>query len=178
LPTPEPDNVAARVGTAKMKFRRYRSSDSDRRDAIRDLADVFEYLRPQLQEVLTNKDDKVLFNIANNFSIRHHNVQQQGTYDKTIWYSWMFHFYLASIHACLRFLEKQKPRLHVEKMITGVGEGRDGWLSKLRSGAYPSGYEPRFDLAPPVLAIWPREAGERLMAHCTPISAVMLTLPD
>jgi phage N-6-adenine-methyltransferase len=31
---------------------------------------------------------------------------------------------------------------------------------------------------PSILAIWPREAGERLMVHCTPIVAVMLTLPD
>ena len=29
-----------------------------------------------------------------------------------------------------------------------------------------------------ILAIWPRKAGERLMAHCTPIAAVLLTLPE
>jgi phage N-6-adenine-methyltransferase len=29
-----------------------------------------------------------------------------------------------------------------------------------------------------ILAIWPREAGKRLMSHCTPIAAVLLTLPE
>jgi len=58
------DNVGKRVAAAVLKFRRHRSTFSDQRDAIRDLADVLEFLRPQL--VLTNKDDAALFNIANN----------------------------------------------------------------------------------------------------------------
>src|SRR6266581_9482059 len=45
LPNVDPDNVNARVAAARAKFRRYRSSIDDRRDAIRDLADVLEYLR-------------------------------------------------------------------------------------------------------------------------------------
>jgi hypothetical protein len=31
---------------------------------------------------------------------------------------------------------------------------------------------------PSILAIWPREAGVRLMPHCTPVSAVLLQLPE
>ena len=110
LPTPDIDNVAGRVATAQTKFRRHRSTLSDRRDAIRDLADVLEFLRPQLDGVLTNKDDAALFTIANNFAIRHHNDKQQGTYDKAIWYSWIFYFYLATIHAAVRLIEKKKPK--------------------------------------------------------------------
>ena len=102
------DNVRARVEAAQAKFRRHRSTEGDRRDAIRDLADVLEFLRPQLDGVLTNKDDAALFNIANNFAIRHHNAQQQATYDKAIWYSWIFYFYLATIHAAVRLIEKKK----------------------------------------------------------------------
>lgn len=109
LPTSDADNVSARVAGAQAKFRRHRSTFSDRRDAIRDLADVLEFLRPQLDRVLTNKDDAALFNIANNFAIRHHNEKQQGTYDKAIWYSWIFYFYLATIHAAVRLIEKKKP---------------------------------------------------------------------
>jgi hypothetical protein len=108
LPTSDPDNVGARVAAAQVKFRRHRSTLSDRRDAIRDLADVLEFLRPQLDGVLTNKDDAALFNIANNFAIRHHNEKQQSTYDKPIWYSWMFYFYLATIHAAVRLIDKKK----------------------------------------------------------------------
>jgi SCO1/SenC len=110
LPTPDADNVASRVAAAQAKFRRHSSTVSDRRDAVRDLADVLEYLRPQLDGVLTNKDDAALFTIANNFAIRHHNAKQQGTYDKAIWHSWMFYFYLATIHAAVRLIEKKKSK--------------------------------------------------------------------
>jgi len=67
--TQDAENVADRVTAAQMKFRRHRSTDSDRRDAICDLSDVLEYLRPRLNDVLTNKDDAALFEIANNFAI-------------------------------------------------------------------------------------------------------------
>lgn len=107
LPSVDKDNVRARVEAAQAKFRRHRSTESERRDAIRDLADVLEFLRPQLGDVLSNKDDAALFTIANNFAIRHHNVKQNSTYDKAIWYSWIFYFYLATIHAVVRLIEKK-----------------------------------------------------------------------
>lgn len=106
LPTDDDDNVERRVNNAVLKFRRYRSSVEDRRDAIRDLADVLEYLRPQLKQVLSKQDENDLFNIANNFGIRHHNPDQKTDYDKPIWYSWMFYYYLATIHAAIRLIEK------------------------------------------------------------------------
>lgn len=100
-------NVAARIEEAISKFRRYRTSQAERRDAIRDLADVLEYLRPQIKGVLTKADEQDLFNLANNFGIRHHNQQQKTDYDSAIWLSWMFYFYLATIHACLHMLKRQ-----------------------------------------------------------------------
>jgi hypothetical protein len=106
LPTHDPDNVEQRVQAAILKFRRYRSSLDERHDAIRDLADVLEFLRSQVKTVISKKDEKDLFVIANNFGIRHHNDQQQQDYDKAIWYSWMFYYYLATIHACLRLIKK------------------------------------------------------------------------
>lgn len=109
LPVHDPDNVEAMINNAILKFRRYRSSFEDRRDAIRDLADVIEFLRPQLKLVLTKSDEGDLFNIANNFGIRHHNDAQKTDYDKAIWYSWMFYYYLATIHAALRLIDKNTP---------------------------------------------------------------------
>ena len=107
LPTADA-NVSERVQSAIAKFRRYRSTAIERRDAIRDLADVLEYLRPSLKDVLTKQDENDLFNIANNFGVRHHNQQQKSDYDASIWLSWMFYFYLATIHAAMRMLEKKK----------------------------------------------------------------------
>lgn len=103
----DPENVERRVEAAIVKFRRHHSSMDDRRDAVRDLADVLEFLRPQLRQVLTSKDESDLFNIANNFGIRHHNKGQKTDYDESIWYSWMFHYYLATIHASLRLLRRE-----------------------------------------------------------------------
>lgn len=108
-PTPSEDhNVRDRVNAAIRKFRLRNATVDDRRDAVRDLAGVLEYLRPQLAEVLTKKDDGALFDIANNFGIRHHNPAQKTDYDHTIWLSWMFYFYLSTIHAGLRFIEKKR----------------------------------------------------------------------
>lgn len=107
VPTRDPANIGARVAAAVTKFRRSRASLEDRRDAVRDLADVLEYLRPQLKKALHSKDENALFDIANNFGIRHHNKSQQTDYDKPVWYSWIFYFYLATIHAATRLIERQ-----------------------------------------------------------------------
>jgi hypothetical protein len=106
LPSVDPDNIEMRIEAARRKFRRYRSSLDERRDAIRDLADVLEYLRPKMKSVLMSKDEGDIFNIANNFGIRHHNELQKVQYDKAIWYSWLFYYYLATIHAVLRLVAK------------------------------------------------------------------------
>ena len=108
IPVYNPDNVENRVKAAVLKFRRYRSSIEDRRHAVRDLADVLEYLRPKLKVVMTKNDEGDLFNIANNFGIRHHNNSQKTDYDKAIWYNWMFYYYLATIHAALRLIERHE----------------------------------------------------------------------
>ena len=48
----------------------------------------------------------IFFEIANNFGIRHHKVGQRTDYDKPIWYSWLFYYYLATIHAAVRLIDK------------------------------------------------------------------------
>ena len=106
LPSVDPDNIEARIEAARRKFRRYRSSLDERRDAIRDLADVLESLRPKMKGILMSKDEGDIFNLANNFGIRHHNELQKVQYDKAIWYSWLFYYYLATIHAVLRLVAK------------------------------------------------------------------------
>jgi len=110
LPQHDPHNVETRIRSATDRFRRHKSSLVDRKHALRDLADVLEYLRPQVKDVLSSKDEADLFNIANNFGIRHHNEKQKTYYDTSIWYSWMFYYYLATIHACLRLIAKTKSK--------------------------------------------------------------------
>lgn len=114
VPSNDPANIEVRVDAAILKFRRHRSSLEDRRDAVRGLADVLEFLRPKLKQVIVPKDESDLFNIANNFGIRHHNENQKTDYDKPIWYSWMFCYYLATIHASLRLIEKHENNIREE----------------------------------------------------------------
>ncbi|GEM_PF-421440 len=101
-------NIHGRVQSAIIKFRQRQSTADDRRDAVRDLADVLEYLRPEAKKVLAKKDERALFDIANNFGIRHHNPAQQTDYDPAIWLSWIFYFYLATIHAVVRLIAKSQ----------------------------------------------------------------------
>ena len=84
LPVTGAARVDSRIHAAIAKFRRHRSSFQDRRDAIRDLADVLEFMRPRLKTVLTTSDEADLFNIANNFGIRHYNQKQKTDYDEAI----------------------------------------------------------------------------------------------
>ena len=95
-------NVTSRIDAAVLRYRRHGSTLDDRRQAVRDLADVLEYLRGHVKSLLTSADERDLFNLANNFGIRHHNDQQKTGYDASIWLSWMFYFYLATIHVVLR----------------------------------------------------------------------------
>jgi hypothetical protein len=106
IPKHDEKNITKRIEFAVNKFRRFKSSENDRKDALRELADILEFLRPQLKKVLKTTDENDLFNIINNFGIRHHNNKQKLDYDKPIWYSWMFYYYLATIHAVLRIIEK------------------------------------------------------------------------
>ena len=108
LVSSDQENVNARVEAATAKFRRHRSTLEDRYDAVRDLVGVLEYLRPKLRQVIDKKDDGDLFNLANSFGIRHHRDDQKTDYDRAIWYSWMFYYYLATIHAVTRLLEKSE----------------------------------------------------------------------
>lgn len=95
-------NVVSRIDSAVLAYRRHGATAEQRRQAVRDLADVLEYLRPQVATFLTRKDEGDLFNIANNFGLRHHNDRQKTGYDAALWLSWMFYFYLATIHVVLR----------------------------------------------------------------------------
>ncbi|MBD2014977.1 hypothetical protein H6F96_13485 [Microcoleus sp. FACHB-53] len=107
LPEYDPENVEVRVKAAIQKFKNRHSSPDDRRDAIRDLADVLEFLRPKLKTVATQQEQD-LFNIANNYDIRHHNEKQKKDYDKPIWYTWMFYFYLSTVYTAVRLIKKQE----------------------------------------------------------------------
>ena len=101
-------NVDSKVRNAIVKWRNRHLSVEEKKEAIRELADVFEWLKKTrgLATVLDKKDESAIFDLANNFAIRHHDPKQKTNYDRAIWYSWIFHFCLATYHAAVRLLIK------------------------------------------------------------------------
>lgn len=100
IQTETPEHIDNRILHAKNKFRKYNASINDKRDALRELAAVLEFLKKE-GITLPKKDDSDLFQIMNQFDIRHHNKLQRGDYDKDAWYDWIFYTTLASINTLL-----------------------------------------------------------------------------
>jgi hypothetical protein len=96
------DLISEKVEHAKHLFLMRSSSLSDRKHAVRELADVLEALRADMKDTMLPKDESAMFNIANGFSIRHNSRKQISGYNGEVWFRWMFYVYLATIHAVLR----------------------------------------------------------------------------
>lgn len=109
--------IKARIQAAVNEYRRHGASLDVRRHAVSDLAGVLEALRPKMADAITSNDEKDLFNIANNFMIRHHNDKQKTQYEASLWLSWIFYVYLSTIHLILRRVELKKPKLNTGDLV-------------------------------------------------------------
>jgi hypothetical protein len=103
--TSDPENIDERIKSAVSKYMRHSASIDDKKDAVRTLADVLEYLRNQ-GVTFCKSDDGTLFQIINKFDIRHHRKDQQGEYDKELFYEWMFFTFLSSINLLVNYRMK------------------------------------------------------------------------
>ena len=106
LPTKDPD-IARRVSGAIALYRNRGRSEEDLRLAVRELFDALEKLRPEIKAEMLTKDEQDLFNIANNFTIRHLREHQKGNYDSAIWHQWMFYVNLSTIHVIIRLMNRK-----------------------------------------------------------------------
>jgi hypothetical protein len=106
LLTKDPD-VAQRVAEAIALYRNRGRTEKDFRLAVRELFDVLEKLRPEVKAEMLGGDEADLFNIANNFTIRHLNEKQKGNYDSPLWHSWMFYVNLSTIHLITRVMARK-----------------------------------------------------------------------
>lgn len=106
LETPLPDDAPAkgvtdRVEHAVRHFRRRDAGPAEWRAAVRELADVLEYLRVDVKAVMLKEDERALFDLANNFAIRHNKRDTRRDFDEPAWLAWAFYVYLASIRLTL-----------------------------------------------------------------------------
>lgn len=95
------------VQAAIVKYRARSSTPTDRRDAVRDLADVLEHLRSQVKDALPRHDEAMLFEMANKFWIRHNKPGDHRDYDHEAWWPWMFYVYLSSIELVTRIADRE-----------------------------------------------------------------------
>lgn len=107
------DEIVAKITDARRLFRSRNSGVSDHRRAVRELFDVLEAVRPDVKVELMTNDERDLFNVANNFAIRHNNAAQKRNYDP-LWLGYLFQLLLATIHLVLRLRERRS-----EKPISG-----------------------------------------------------------
>ncbi|OLS23294.1 MAG: hypothetical protein HeimC3_26350 [Candidatus Heimdallarchaeota archaeon LC_3] len=99
-------NIDSRIKLAVESFFNAIYNDQ-RKTAIRNLGDVLEYLKNIVDiKKLPGKANSDLFNILNNFDIRHNNLEQKSDFEKEIWYEWLFYILLHSIFALIQLNKK------------------------------------------------------------------------
>lgn len=101
-----PDDILERMGSATKQFYKYDSDMENKRKSINSLADILERIRNHLKEIFNgeyqipkNAHDKLIFDIVNNYQIRHDNAKQKDEYSRDIWYEWMMQYYTSTIIA-------------------------------------------------------------------------------
>lgn len=82
-------------------FRKRGATREDRRSAVVALAGILEERRELLKDRLLTKDEGALFEIANNFDLRHRKADQRSDYNAEF-LEWIFYWYLATVHLTKR----------------------------------------------------------------------------
>jgi hypothetical protein len=106
LQSPEP-KAQERVAHAVAQFRARHATPRTKVDATRNLADVLELRRDLLKKELFSKDERQLFQIANEFELRHLTEHQKADYDP-VFLDWVFWWFLGTIELTDRLLARQE----------------------------------------------------------------------
>ncbi|MEV0458972.1 hypothetical protein [Catellatospora methionotrophica] len=105
----EDSGPADQVRHALALFRERGADRNQKRSAVAAFALVLEERRHiVLAEALVDGDRGALFNIANNFHIRHQDAKQKRDYDD-FYLDWIFWVYLSSIELTNRIIDATKP---------------------------------------------------------------------
>lgn len=110
------------------QFRARDAALLDRRAAVVTLAGILERRRATVKACLAGKDEGALFQIANEFGIRHQRANQHTDYDQDLYLEWIFYWYVATLHLTDRITARQ-----TSGAVTMDGSGPDGGPSHLDS---------------------------------------------
>ncbi|MHB1535204.1 MAG: hypothetical protein ACYC1D_11485 [Acidimicrobiales bacterium] len=102
----QPSSAHDAVVHAIAMFRSRTGTTEQHRSAIVALAGVLEARRALLKNRLLRKDEDALFEIANNYHLRHHTADQRTDYSPDF-LEWIFYWYLATVQLSDRLLAEQ-----------------------------------------------------------------------
>jgi hypothetical protein len=102
------DESRRRVSVAIQKFRGRGATVDDKRDAVRDLGDVLEKYRSEAKAELSKGTETAIFNLLNNYGIRHNNVDQKVDYSPILM-DGMFYHMLNAINTLAQLLRAKQP---------------------------------------------------------------------
>lgn len=98
------DEIYQQLSVASTMYYRFDSNEEIKKKAINILADILEKVREDVKVVLNTeyqinktKHDALIFDIVNNYNIRHNKDNQKTNYSKEIWYDWMMQYYTSTI---------------------------------------------------------------------------------
>ncbi|MFC1432730.1 hypothetical protein ACEZDB_18975 [Streptacidiphilus sp. N1-3] len=101
------DADATELQHALAQFRARGATQMDKRQAVIALAGILERRRALVKDQLLSKDEGALFQIANQFGIRHQDAKQQTKYDAGLYLDWIFYWYTATIDLTNRIVAGQ-----------------------------------------------------------------------
>lgn len=96
------------LNDALRKFYREGSAATEKKEAIQAVHAINEKYTDKIVQNMLRDDERDLFRMANDFSIRNVGVGQKRNYDKELWYDWMFAVQLAAATTIIRILGQQK----------------------------------------------------------------------
>jgi hypothetical protein len=106
-----PETIDDRVTHACTLFLKRSATVDNKRDALKNLADVLELLRDDLKSYMPTNEENRIFEIANKFGIRHHNDSQQTQFNQGVYYYWIFYSYLSTIDLLARLKKERTGRV-------------------------------------------------------------------
>jgi hypothetical protein len=95
-----------RVRHALALFRARGATEHDKRSAVIVLAGILEERREVVRQHVGRKDEGALFQIANEFAIRHQRDGQKGDFDESF-LDWIYWWYLATVELTDRIIARQ-----------------------------------------------------------------------
>ena len=97
-----------RIDTAIALFRKRNGGRESKKSACVKLAGILEERRNLIKENLARSDESDLFNIANNFALRHHGDNQKDDYGPEF-LDWIFWTYMATVSLTEKLIERDSP---------------------------------------------------------------------